>query len=55
MWLIAATTREQKGAISEYFNNPSMMDGLRHRAEPRHERAGAERAPAWSSWAAAWS
>ncbi len=27
MWLIAATTKEQKGAISEYFNNPSMMDG----------------------------
>lgn len=27
MWLIAATTKEQRGAISEYFNNPSMMDG----------------------------
>jgi chemotaxis protein MotB len=27
LWLIAATTKEQKGAISEYFNNPSMMDG----------------------------
>nr|WP_293000833.1 flagellar motor protein MotB [Nevskia sp.] len=27
MWLIAATTKEQKGAIAEYFNNPSMLDG----------------------------
>jgi len=27
MWLIAATTKEQRGAISEYFNNPSMVSG----------------------------
>lgn len=27
MWLVAATTKEQRGAISEYFNNPSMMEG----------------------------
>lgn len=27
MWLVAATTKEQRGAISEYFNNPSMAPG----------------------------
>lgn len=27
MWLVAATTKEQRGAISEYFNNPSMVEG----------------------------
>lgn len=28
MWLMASTTKEQKAAISEYFNNPSMEQGL---------------------------
>ena len=27
MWLMEATTEEQKGAISEYFNNPSNVQG----------------------------
>src|SRR5690349_19182785 len=27
MWLMASTTQEQKGAISEYFNNPSAVPG----------------------------
>jgi chemotaxis protein MotB len=27
MWLMEATTEEQKGAISEYFNNPSDVQG----------------------------
>jgi chemotaxis protein MotB len=27
MWLMEATTQEQKGAISEYFNNPSDVQG----------------------------
>jgi chemotaxis protein MotB len=27
MWLLEATTEEQKGAISEYFNNPSNVQG----------------------------
>ena len=27
MWLMASTTEEQKGAISEYFNNPSAVPG----------------------------
>ena len=27
MWLMGATTEEQKGAISEYFNNPSNVQG----------------------------
>lgn len=27
MWLMGATTEEQKGAISEYFNNPSATPG----------------------------
>jgi chemotaxis protein MotB len=27
MWLLEATTDEQKGAISEYFNNPSNVQG----------------------------
>jgi chemotaxis protein MotB len=27
MWLMEATTEEQKGAISEYFNNPSDIQG----------------------------
>ena len=27
MWLVAATTKEQRGAIAEYFNNPSMAPG----------------------------
>src|SRR5688500_19677590 len=27
MWLMEATTEEQKGAISEYFNNPSSVQG----------------------------
>ncbi|HKU13547.1 MAG TPA: flagellar motor protein MotB [Steroidobacteraceae bacterium] len=27
MWLLEATTEEQKGAISEYFNNPSDIQG----------------------------
>ena len=27
MWLLEATTEEQKGAISEYFNNPSSVQG----------------------------
>jgi chemotaxis protein MotB len=27
MWLMGATTEEQKGAISEYFNNPSDLQG----------------------------
>lgn len=27
MWVIGATTEEQKGAISEYFNNPSRVPG----------------------------
>ena len=27
MWLMEATTEEQKGAISQYFNNPSDMPG----------------------------
>jgi chemotaxis protein MotB len=27
MWLMGATTEEQKGAISEYFNNPSDVQG----------------------------
>lgn len=27
MWLMGSTTREQKGAISEYFNNPSAAPG----------------------------
>ena len=27
MWLMGATTEEQKGAISEYFNNPSAVQG----------------------------
>ncbi|MET0533773.1 MAG: flagellar motor protein MotB [Steroidobacter sp.] len=27
MWLMGSTTQEQKGAISEYFNNPSAVPG----------------------------
>ena len=27
MWLLGATTEKQKGAISEYFNNPSSIQG----------------------------
>ena len=27
MWLMGATTEKQKGAISEYFNNPSAVQG----------------------------
>jgi chemotaxis protein MotB len=27
MWLMEATTEEQRGAISEYFNNPSDVQG----------------------------
>jgi chemotaxis protein MotB len=27
MWLMGSTTQEQKGAISEYFNNPSAVAG----------------------------
>ena len=27
MWLMEATTEEQRGAISEYFNNPSDIQG----------------------------
>src|SRR5688572_1307588 len=27
MWLMGSTTEEQKGAISEYFNNPSAVPG----------------------------
>lgn len=27
MWLMGATTEKQKGAISEYFNNPSAIEG----------------------------
>jgi chemotaxis protein MotB len=27
MWLMGATTEKQKGAISEYFNNPSVVQG----------------------------
>jgi chemotaxis protein MotB len=27
MWLMGATTQKQKGAISEYFNNPSAIQG----------------------------
>src|SRR5262245_16694944 len=27
MWLMGATTEKQKGAISEYFNNPSNVQG----------------------------
>ena len=27
MWLMGSTTEEQKGAISEYFNNPSNVQG----------------------------
>ena len=27
MWLMGSTSEEQKGAISEYFNNPSAVPG----------------------------
>jgi chemotaxis protein MotB len=27
MWLVAATTKEQRGGIAEYFNNPSLSHG----------------------------
>ena len=34
MWLIGAGTREQRAAISEYFKNPSMMQGTATMAPP---------------------
>lgn len=34
MWLVAATTKEQRGAISEYFNNPSMATGKSQAPSP---------------------
>ncbi|MGO4501662.1 MULTISPECIES: flagellar motor protein MotB [unclassified Dyella] len=34
MWLIGAGTREQRAAISEYFKNPSMLQGTATMAPP---------------------
>ncbi len=34
MWLMGSTTQEQKGAISEYFNNPSAVPGSSTVASP---------------------
>jgi chemotaxis protein MotB len=34
MWLMGSTSQEQKGAISEYFNNPSAAQGASPRASP---------------------
>jgi chemotaxis protein MotB len=34
MWLMGATTEEQKGAISQYFNNPSNVQGASNVPSP---------------------
>ena len=34
MWLMGSTTQEQKGAISEYFNNPSAVPGRSTQPSP---------------------
>ena len=34
MWLMGSTTQQQKGAISEYFNNPSAVPGTSTVASP---------------------
>lgn len=30
LWILGATTKEQKAAISEFFNNPSAFEGVSH-------------------------
>ncbi|WP_022970787.1 flagellar motor protein MotB, partial [Xanthomonas maliensis] len=34
LWLMAATTKEQRAAISEYFRNPSPLSGKSHAPSP---------------------
>ena len=42
MWLVAATTKQQRAAISEYFKNPSMAG----QSATRGAGHGARAAPA---------
>jgi len=40
MWLVAAVTKEQRAAIFEYFNNPSMEQGKSVKASPGQNGPG---------------
>ena len=40
MWLVAAVTKEQRAAIFEYFNNPSMQQGKSVKASPGQNGPG---------------
>ena len=45
MWLVASVNKEQRAALFEYFNNPSMEEGKSTKAAPGQNGPGYR--PSW--------